>query len=68
MTLDDYLIEFDRWKERAAEKRKAREDAKQPAFNDESLSRMEKWIGQPLPRLAPGAGLPVGSSAPEEPH
>lgn len=41
-------------KERAAEKRKARQDASQPAFNDESLLRMEKMIGQPLPRLAPG--------------
>lgn len=54
LTLDDYLAEFDRWKERAADKRKAREDAKQPAFNEESLIRMEKRIGQPLPRLAPG--------------
>lgn len=67
LTLDDYLAEFDRWKERAAEKRKAREDAKQPAFNDESLSRMEKRIGQLLPRVAPGEGLPVASSALEEP-
>lgn len=67
LTLDDYLAEFDRWKERAAEKRKAREDTKQPAFNDDSLSRMEKRIGQPLPRVAPGKALPIGSSAPEEP-
>lgn len=54
VTLDDYLAEFDRWKERAADRRKALEDAKQPAFNDESLIRMEKRIGQALPRLAAG--------------
>jgi hypothetical protein len=67
LTLDDYLAEFDRWKERAAEKRKAREGAKQPAFNDESLIRMEKRIGQPLPRVAPGKTLEAGLSAPGEP-
>jgi hypothetical protein len=54
LTLDDYLAEFDQWKGRAADKRKAREDANQPAFNDDSLIRMEKLIGHPLPRLAPG--------------
>lgn len=54
LTLDDYLAEFDRWKERAAEKRQARQDANQPESSDESLIRMEKLIGHPLPRLAPG--------------
>ncbi|HEX5443408.1 MAG TPA: hypothetical protein VFW87_06255 [Pirellulales bacterium] len=67
LTLDDYLVEFDRWKERAADKRKAREDAKQPAFNDESLTRMEKRIGQPLPRVASGEMPGAGVSAPGEP-
>lgn len=54
LTLDDYLAEFDCWKECAADKRKTREEAKQPAFNDDSLIRMEKRIGQPLPRVDPG--------------
>jgi hypothetical protein len=62
LTLDDYLAEFDRWKERAAVKRKAREDANLPAFNDDSLIRMEKRIGKTLPKATPGAGLP-----PEDP-
>jgi hypothetical protein len=67
LTLDDYLAEFDRWKESAADKRKAREGAKQPAFIDESLIRMEKRIGQPLPRVAPGETPHSGLSAPGEP-
>lgn len=54
LTLDDYLAEFDRWKERAADKRKAREEAKQPVFSEESLIRMEKRIGESLPRAAVG--------------
>jgi hypothetical protein len=64
LTLDDYLAEFDRWKERASAKRKAREEANQPAFNDDSLIRMEQRIGRTLPRVTPGetpgAGLPPG--------
>ncbi|HET6882790.1 MAG TPA: hypothetical protein VFI31_21660 [Pirellulales bacterium] len=71
LTLDDYLAEFDRWKERAADKRKAREDAKQPAFNEESLVRMEKRIGQPLPRMANGetplAGVSAAAGEPAQP-
>lgn len=67
LTLDDYLAEFDRWKERAAEKRKTREDAKQPVFNDESLARMEKRIGQPLPRPAPVNTPPTGLASPGMP-
>ena len=67
LTLDDYLAEFDRWKERAAAKRKAREDANQPAFNDESLVRMEETIGHPLPRLAAGETPRAGLPAPGEP-
>jgi hypothetical protein len=67
LTLDDYLAEFDRWKERAADKRKAREDGNQPAFSDESLIRMEERIGQPLPRVAPSELRCAGTSAPREP-
>lgn len=59
LTLDDYLAEFDRWKEKAAAKRKAREDAMQPAFNDDSVARMEKRIGQSFPRATqnPSSGM-----------
>ena len=67
LTLDDYLAEFDRWKERAADKRKARQDANQPAVDDESLIRIEKMIGQPLPRLAPGETPHARVSPPGEP-
>lgn len=67
VTLDDYLAEFDRWKERAADKRHARQDAKQPAFNDESLIRMDRRIGQPLPRVAAGEMPSAGLSAPGKP-
>ena len=60
------LAEFDRWKECTADKHKAREGAKRPAFNDESLIRMEKRIGQRLPRLASGETSRAGLLAPGE--
>lgn len=48
-----------RWKERADDKRKAPEDAKQPAFNDASVMRMKNGPDSPCrdwilaKRLAP---------------
>ena len=55
LTLDDYLAEFDHWKEKAAAKRKAREDAMQPGLNDDALIRFEQRIGETLPRVPPDA-------------
>jgi hypothetical protein len=50
MTLDDYLAEVDRWKERAAARNAARQRASEGGRTDDSIKWLEKKLGRNLER------------------